>query len=63
MVKSMKRLLIKVIGAHTLTYEEFNTFVCRAECVLNSRLLTSMSSDQDDLESLTPGHFLIGQPL
>jgi len=62
-VKSMKKLLIRVVGVHTLTYEELVTVVCRIESVLNSRPLTPLSPDPGDLESLTPGHFLIGQPL
>ncbi|KAF0754054.1 Uncharacterized protein FWK35_00018225 [Aphis craccivora] len=62
-VKSMKRLLVRVVGAHTLTYEELNTVICRIESVLNSRPLTPLSSDPGELESLTPGHFLVGQPL
>ncbi|XP_025204843.1 uncharacterized protein LOC112601423 [Melanaphis sacchari] len=62
-VRSMKRLLVRVVGAHILTYEELTTVVCRIESVLNSRPLTPLSSDPGDLESLTPGHFLIGQPL
>ena len=33
------------------------------EAVLNFRLLTAQSSDQKDGEALTPGHFLIGEPL
>ncbi|XP_060846073.1 uncharacterized protein LOC132925721 [Rhopalosiphum padi] len=62
-VKSMKRLLIRVVGVHTLTCEELVTVICRIESVLNSKPLTPLSPDPGDLESLTPGHFLIGQPL
>jgi len=62
-VKSMKNLLVRTVGVHTLTLEELSTVVCRIESVLNSRPLTPLSSEPGDLESLTPGHFLTGQPL
>lgn len=35
----------------------------RIEAVVNSRPLTPASTDPHDLECLTPGNFLIGQPL
>jgi len=62
-VRSTKRLLIRVMGTHKFSYEEFTTVVCRVEAVLNSRPLMPLSTDPADLEYLSPGHFLIGQPL
>jgi len=62
-VKSTKALLIRTIGNQVMTLEEFTTLLSRCESVLNSRPLTPLSSDPSDLECLTPGHFLIGQPL
>lgn len=62
-VRSTKRLLIRVMGNHMFSYEEFNTIVSRVEAILNSRPLTPVSTDPDDLDFLSPGHFLIGQPL
>jgi len=59
-VKSVKYHLQRVIGNTLLTYEEFNTLLTQIEAVLNSRPLNTLTDDPDDLQALTPGHFLMG---
>ncbi|GFT41584.1 integrase catalytic domain-containing protein [Trichonephila clavipes] len=46
-----------------MTLEEFLTIITQIEGILNSRPITPLSEDIDDLEVLTPGHFLIGRPI
>ncbi|CAA9997222.1 unnamed protein product [Nesidiocoris tenuis] len=61
-IKSIKTHLTKVIGEQTLTYEEFYTILTQIEAVVNSRPITQVSSDPNDLQALTPGHFLMQRP-
>lgn len=61
-VKSMKAHLKRVVGESILTLEEFTTLIVQIESMLNSRPLCSTISD-DDVEILTPAHFLIGRSL
>jgi len=54
----VKTLLKRVLGNARLTYEELNTLLCDAEEVINSRPLTYISENVDDLLPLSPSLFL-----
>ncbi|XP_071042571.1 uncharacterized protein [Parasteatoda tepidariorum] len=62
-VKSVKYHLRRILGHTILSYEEFYTLLVQIEACLNSRPITPISSDPNDLAPLTPGHFLTGQSL
>ncbi|XP_044007558.1 uncharacterized protein LOC122852058 [Aphidius gifuensis] len=62
-VKLFKHHLKRVVGESLFTYEVFTTFTTEVEGILNSRPLTQMSSDPNDLNVLTPAHILIGEPI
>ncbi|XP_015121267.1 uncharacterized protein LOC107044034 [Diachasma alloeum] len=62
-VKSTKHHLKRVLGPSTLTYEELNTVIIQIEACLNSRPICQMSDHPEDLQTLTPGHFMVGEPL
>ncbi|GFU49715.1 integrase catalytic domain-containing protein [Trichonephila clavipes] len=60
-VKSFKFHLKRAVGNLKMTLEEFLTIITQIEGILNSRPITPLSEDIDDLEALTAGHFLIGR--
>jgi len=62
-VKSVKHHLRRVVGSHTLTFEELSTVLCLIEACLNSRPLAPLTDTVEDYEPLTPGHFLVGSAL
>ena len=62
-VKSMKFHFKRIVGNKKLTFEELMTVLTQIESCLNSRPLTPLPCDEDGIEALTPGDFLIGQPL
>ncbi|CAK9795156.1 hypothetical protein ANTPLA_LOCUS1384 [Anthophora plagiata] len=62
-VRSFKHHLYRTVGEAMFTYEQFNTCIVEIESILNSRPLTPLSSDPNDLIALTPAHFLIGDSL
>lgn len=60
-VKLFKHHLKRVVGEELFTIEAFWTLVTEIEGILNSRPLTALSSDPNDILALSPSHYLIGQ--
>ncbi|KAL0851866.1 hypothetical protein ABMA28_000162 [Loxostege sticticalis] len=55
-VKSLKYHLRRVIGEQKLTYEEHSTLLAQLKACLMP--LLPLNEDPDDLDYLTPSHFL-----
>ena len=54
--------MIAVLDGRSLTDDgRLKTTLCLVQQTLNARPLTSVSDDPDDLEALTPNHFLLGR--
>ncbi|GFW54800.1 integrase catalytic domain-containing protein [Trichonephila clavipes] len=54
----VKRTLRKTLGKTSLNHEEMYTVLCDCESLINSRPLTYVTDDVEDLEHLTPAMFL-----
>ena len=62
-VRNMKTHLLHILGNVKFTFEELSTILTQIEACLNIRPLVPLCNDDDGIEALTPGHFLIGRPL
>ena len=61
LVRSCKKAIYAVLGNQSITEDVLSTTMCLVEQMLNARPLTTVSSDVNDLESITPNHFLFGK--
>ena len=60
LLRSCKKAMYAVLGNRSVTDEVLSTTMCIVEQTLNGRPLTQVGSDVNDLEALTPNHFLLG---
>ncbi|XP_037940331.1 uncharacterized protein LOC119673165 [Teleopsis dalmanni] len=62
-IKTAKWHFCRAIGLTILDFDELRTLVCQIAAIINSRPLFPLSECPEDLDVLTPAHFLIGAPL
>ena len=60
LVRSCEKAKYAVLRNRSVTGDVLSTTMCIVEQSLNARPLTPVSSDVNDLEALTPNHFLLG---
>lgn len=58
LIRSVKSLLLRVLGNSSVNFEELSTILCDVEAQINSRPLTYISDGSCDLVPLTPAMFL-----
>ena len=61
MVKLVKRSLKAIVKDRVFTDDLLQTFLTEVESIVNNRPLTNISDSVDDLEALTPNHFVMGR--
>ena len=62
-VKSAKKHLRRTMGNSVLTSDELTTHCCQIEAELNSRPISGMSDNPNEVKPLTPTHLFIGHGL
>ncbi|GFX05903.1 integrase catalytic domain-containing protein [Trichonephila clavipes] len=62
LVRTVNKRLRRTLGKAIFTYEELLTILCECEKFVNSRPLTYLSEDMQDLTPITPARFLFEIP-
>jgi hypothetical protein len=58
-IRTVRKVLTALLNQQTLDDEGLVTLMCEVESIINSRPLTKVSDDPEDLEALTPNHLLL----
>ena len=58
-IRSIRKVLNAVLREQSVTDESLHTLLCEVEAILNSKPLTTVSSDPSDLQPLTPNDLLL----
>ncbi|UYV80828.1 hypothetical protein LAZ67_19001892 [Cordylochernes scorpioides] len=58
LIRSIKDLLVRILGHSSVYYEDMSTILCDVEATINSRPLTYIHQDFDSLIPLSPSMFL-----
>ena len=60
MVRNCKKTMYPVLGNWSISEDVIPTTMCFVEQTMNARPLKPIGSDLNDLEAVTPNHFLFG---
>ena len=60
LVRSCKQVFHAIFGNQKLSDEVFPTMFALEEQILNARAITAVRSNPNELDTLTPNHFLLG---
>ena len=58
-IRSVRKVLMGLLGEQRLTEETLSTLMCEVEGILNNRPITAVSDDINDLQALRPSHLLL----
>ena len=60
-IRTVRKIFAALLKQQMVDDECIHTFMCEVESIINSRPLTKVSDDPNDLEALTPNHLLLLQ--
>lgn len=58
-IRTVRKILNSIVKQQSLDEESLQTLLCEVEAIINSRPITKVSNDPNDLEALTPNHLLL----
>ena len=61
MIKQAKKVLRVTVGEQVLKWNEMATVFAEVKCLVNSRPLGYPSNDPNDLQPISPNHFVLGR--
>ena len=61
LVRSCRKAMVYILGNRSLTGEVMTTTMCLVEPTMNSRPIIPPIDDPEDLQALTPNHFILGR--
>lgn len=59
LIRMIRQVLYSILKEQHLDDEGLKTLLCEVEAILNSRPITTVTEDDQDLEAVTPNHILL----
>ena len=59
LIRTVRKVITGILSNSKLTDDSLSTLFCEVETIVNSRPITKVSDDVNDLSALTPNHLLL----